>query len=218
MRALLQIISENKPIPFNYQSYLTGAIHKWLGPNDIHGKLSLYSFSWLNGGRKYKDHLIFDHRTSLDFSCYNPQLLQQIIRGIKKDPSINFGLTVTDIILQETPLFSHKETFHPASPILVKKRLGDQNIHYLYQDPLSDEILTETLKNKLRYAGLPDNNVHIHFCRTHSFAKTKIIYYNKIGNKVNLCPLTITGSPEQIAFAWNVGIGHSTGVGFGAIK
>ena len=37
-------------IPFNYQPKLVGTLHKWLGPNDIHGKLAMHSFSWLMGG------------------------------------------------------------------------------------------------------------------------------------------------------------------------
>ena len=28
----------------------------------------------------------------------------------------------------------------------------------------------------------------------------------------------LKGSPEQIAFAWDVGVGNSTGIGFGALK
>ena len=37
-------------IHFNYQPKLVGTLHKWLGPNDIHGKLAMHSFSWLMGG------------------------------------------------------------------------------------------------------------------------------------------------------------------------
>jgi CRISPR/Cas system endoribonuclease Cas6 (RAMP superfamily) len=28
----------------------------------------------------------------------------------------------------------------------------------------------------------------------------------------------IKGTPEQLAFAWNVGLGNSTGIGFGALN
>jgi CRISPR/Cas system endoribonuclease Cas6 (RAMP superfamily) len=35
---------------------------------------------------------------------------------------------------------------------------------------------------------------------------------------VNWCPIIIKGKPETKLFAWNVGLGNSTGIGFGAIK
>ena len=48
MRIYLQLSNSKETIPFNYQSYLTGAIHKWIGTNNaVHGASSLYSFSWL---------------------------------------------------------------------------------------------------------------------------------------------------------------------------
>lgn len=50
MQIHLKITESDKIIPFNYQPILTGAIHKWIGKNEIHDELSLYSFSWLNGG------------------------------------------------------------------------------------------------------------------------------------------------------------------------
>jgi CRISPR-associated endoribonuclease Cas6 len=71
---------------------------------------------------------------------------------------------------------------------------------------------------KLRKAGLSDEDANISFQKDYPGAKTKIIHYNNIGNRVNVCPVVIEGSPEQIAFAWNVGVGNSTGIGFGALK
>ena len=39
-----------------------------------------------------------------------------------------------------------------------------------------------------------------------------------IENRASICPLIIIAKPETIAFTWNVGIGNSTGIGFGAIS
>ncbi len=46
MRLYLHVTRSKKTISFNYQSFLTGTIHKWLGKNEHHGTLSMYSFSW----------------------------------------------------------------------------------------------------------------------------------------------------------------------------
>ena len=49
MRINLKTTPSQMCIPFNYQPKLVGTLHKWLGPNDIHGKLAMHSFSWLMG-------------------------------------------------------------------------------------------------------------------------------------------------------------------------
>ena len=41
---------------------------------------------------------------------------------------------------------------------------------------------------------------------------------NGIKNKASICPVIVKGTSEQIAFAWNVGVGNSTGIGFGALN
>ena len=51
MRLHLKLTPNTEPIPFNYQHQLTGTLHKWLGQNDLHDKISLYSFSWLRGSK-----------------------------------------------------------------------------------------------------------------------------------------------------------------------
>jgi len=218
MRIHITIKSENKFVPFNYQPAITGAIHKWIGINKIHDKTSMYSFSWLKGGRKNGDGLIFENETSFQFSSYNNELIRKIINGIQIDPTINYGLKVSEIIIQQTPAFSNKETFFVSSPVLVKRKENEREIHFTYDKVESDGLLTETMKTKLMRAGLNADNVQVGFDRNYSGAKTKLVYYKQIGNKTNICPIIIHGTPEQIAFAWNVGVGNSTGIGFGSLK
>lgn len=218
MRIYIKIRSENKPVPFNYQPMITGAIHKWIGENEVHDKTSMYSFSWLKGGRKKGDNLIFENQTSFEFSSYDNNLIKKIINGIQNDPIINHGLEVSEISIQETPIFSNKEIFFVSSPVLIKRKEQEREIHFTYDQKETDLLLTETLKTKLRRAGIDDNNIHLAFDRSYQGAKIKLIYYKSIGNKTNICPVIIEGTPEQIGFAWNVGVGNSTGIGFGALK
>lgn len=218
MRICIRIQSERMPVPFNIQPIITGAIHKWIGPNELHNKTSMYSFSWLNGGRKKADHLIFEDETSFEFSAHDNDLIKKMISGIQRDPSINFGLVVSDISIQENPVFSNKHSFFVASPVLVKRTEQERELHYTYEQLETDILLSETLKTKLRRAGLDDKNVQVTFDRNYLGAKTKIVYYKEIGNKTSICPVVIEGTPEQIAFAWNVGVGNSTGIGFGSLK
>jgi CRISPR-associated endoribonuclease Cas6 len=209
---------DNTPVSFNYQPKLTGAIHKWLGKNEWHDATSLYSFSWLNGGRKMGDRLSFEKGAGLEISAHDPNFIKGIIRGIQSDPRVAFGLTVTDIIIGESPSFSDREILYVSSPVLVKRTVADKEVHYSYDNDICASLLTETFRMKLRKAGLSDENTTVSFLKDYPGARTRIIYYNDIGNRVNVCPVVIEGTAEQIAFAWNVGVGNSTGIGFGALK
>ena len=59
MRIHLKTTANDKLVPFDYQKYLVGTLHKWLGTNTEHDLMSLYSFSWLYGSVKEKDKLNF---------------------------------------------------------------------------------------------------------------------------------------------------------------
>ena len=88
--------------------------------------------------------------------------------------------------------------------------------HLTYEDEEADYYLTETLKKKLQSAKL-DYNIRVSFDRSYFKSKTKLVKINEIKSRANFCPVIIEGEPEAIKFAWNVGVGHSTGCGFGAL-
>lgn len=219
MRIYLQLIKSKETIPFNYQSYLTGAIHKWMGKeNEIHDKVSLYSFSWLQNVDTIKEGIRTKMGTYFFISAYDVSIIKKIIIGIREDASVCFGLYVREIQVVEDPEFSNKELFQAASPVFVKRRFDNNEKHISYTDPNAHKYLTETLQKKLRLVDLPEDGVKVSFDKNYPSSRTKVISYKTIGNKVNICPVIIEGSPEQIAFAWNVGVGNSTGIGFGALK
>lgn len=67
-------------VPFDYQQKLVGTIHKWIGNNSIHDSISLYSFSWLNGGQKVSDALNFPKGATMFISFYDDvNLLAELI-------------------------------------------------------------------------------------------------------------------------------------------
>lgn len=219
MRIYLKISGTKEVIPFNYQHHLTSAIHKWIGKdNDYHDKLSLYSFSWLQNVDATKDGIRLKDNSFFFISANDEMLIKKITAGIMREPMVCFNAYVTEVQIVDTPIFSTSTMFVPASPIFIKRTIDDNERHFLYSDAESDQFLTETLQNKLKAAGLVYGGVAVSFNRNSPEAKAKLIKYKDIGNKVSICPVTIKGSPEQIAFAWNVGIGNSTGIGFGALK
>jgi len=218
MRFHINTSGTREVLPFNYQPILTGALHKWLGNNNDHDSISLYSFSWLSGGEAVKNGLKFKNGASFFISSTDNEFLKSLYHGITKDPTIASGLKVISIDIQQNPVFENNSVFYVASPVLIKRKVGERIKHFTFKEKESDTYLTETFKTKLKEAGLSVEGVDIQFERNYLNPKTKLVHYKGIGNKVNICPVRISGSPEQIAFAWNVGVGNSTGIGFGSLK
>lgn len=219
MRINLTISSNTAPVPFDYQQKLVGTIHKWIGENEIHDKLSLYSFSWLRGGVKAGNSLSFPKGTSFFISFYDFDVVRQIICSIRDFPEMFCGMYVTDITIEDDPDLSSRSEFFCGSPIFIKRRLETGEIkQYVYDDEQTGELMKETLVSKMRAAGLEeDPTLEIRFDTSYSGKKTKLVRYHGISNKASMCPVIINGKPETKLFAWNVGIGSCTGIGFGSI-
>ncbi len=218
MRIYLKISGSNEVVSFDHQPWLVGTIHKWLGQNKEHGNISLYCFSRLEGGVKVNGGLKFDKGCSFFFSAYDVDLIKRLINGIQSDPSMFSGLRVEEVIMQEDPDLSDRELFYNASPVFIKRKVGDQYDHILYDDLRASECLKETLQKKMSIAGISDDSLDISFDTSYLHAGTKKINYKGVENRTSWCPIIIKGKAETKLFAWTVGVGNSTGIGFGSIK
>lgn len=220
MRLHLSISPSRQIISYNYQRRLTGAIHKWLGPdNPYHGQPALFSFSMLNGAENVEGRgLRFPRGAHWFISAFHPEFIKKLMQGIMRDPIISEDLCIKEVMVQEDPSFGQAHIFKVGSPVLVKQRRPDNTTHHCtFSEAAADALLTETLRGKLTHAGLNADDLRIEFRRDHPGARAKVLHYNEVKNRVNFCPVAISGSPEQLAFAWNVGVGHSTGIGFGSL-
>lgn len=219
MRLYLKLTENKQLIPFNYQPYLTGAIHKWLGKHNAeHDALSFYSFSWLQNVEVKNKGINLTRESYFFISAYEEELLKRVLKGVMEAPEVCYGSSVADVQIADAPSFQSTQTFVTASPVFIKRRIDNNEKHITHENPSSSLYLTETLKKKLRAANLSPEGVAVKFDETYTSPRTKIISYNKIGNRVSVCPIVIEGTKEQLQFAWNVGVGNSTGIGFGALK
>lgn len=219
MRIYLKLSNNKQPIPYSYQHLLTGTIHKWLGrDNEEHGKQSQFSFSWIQNTIAKKAGIDLKHDAFFFISAYDSDLIKRIIKGILADPETFCGSKVIDVQIKDVPAFSMEERFFLNSPILIRQREGDKTKHITFQDENFESLLTDNLKSKLKAANLSDEDVMIQLDKSYAFPQTKLVDYKGIKNKVTLAPIIIKGTPKQIAFAWSVGLGNSTGIGFGSLK
>ena len=222
MRIHLKISSDGSIVPFNHQHKLTGVMHKWIGKvNAEHGNISLYSFSMLNDGNKSVcgNGLLFENGTSFFISAHDNKIIKNIVSAIQQDASMFNGLKVQEIIIEDNPDLTEKDYFIAASPVFVKRKVENNRIkHFAFDEEETASFLAETLQSKMAKIGLVDETLEIAFDQNYRSAKCKVLNYNGIKNKANICPIIIKAKPETKVFAWNVGIGNSTGIGLGAIK
>jgi len=220
MRLHFTLSPNQEPMPFAYQHFLTGVFNKWLGHNPQHDEISLYSLSWLAGGFMKNGALDFLRGARWFISFHDDALADIISDRAIANPEVCCGMRVTRIVQQLTPKFGHKYTFKVGSPVLAKSKEIDGKVkHYIYSDPEADATLTVTLRHKLNRAGLgaPHNQATVSFDKTYLNPKTKLVTIKDIHNRASVCPVTIEGTPEAVAFAWNVGTGNGTGSGFGCL-
>ena len=223
MRIHLRLTPNREPIPFNYQHHLTGALHKWLGQNELHDKISLYSFSWLRGKIKRidKEHISFPTGADWYFKSWNDDVIEKISESVKKDSEVIFGMNVYKHSIDPTPNFGSVFRFEVDSPVLTRKNIDNKNrTHLTFKDDEADSSLTRTLRSKLNEAGFSENDseVIVGFDRSYQNAKTKLMQIRGTKLRTSICPVIVAGTPSAVQFAWNVGIGEMTGSGFGCLK
>jgi CRISPR-associated endoribonuclease Cas6 len=221
MRLHLQLTPNTEKIPFNYQHQLTGALHKWLGQNDLHDKISLYSFSWLRGNvDTVNGGLNFPQGARWFISFWEEKYTEKLKNGIITDPELAYGMRVKSIKEQTIPEFGDEYRFKVASPVLVRKNRDDGTREHLeYSDEEVDKIMSQRMQSKLKEAGFGDEHLDIRilFDRDYKNSKTKLINIKGTRLKANICPVLLSGTDEAVKFAWDVGIGELTGSGFGAL-
>lgn len=218
MRIYLTTTANIEPVPYNYQAALVGALHKWLERNEEHDSMSLYSLSWLYNGRGSKNGLSFPDGGDFFISSPSEDFIVRVVKGIQRDPVIRYGLRVKEVGLLQTPAFGEQCKFLLQSPVLIKRTIDEKVRFYYPTDDEADLLLTETLRNKMRKAGYAELPVHVRFDRSYPNIKTRLVNYKGIDNKATFCPVIIEGDPAALAFAWDVGVGNSTGIGFGALR
>lgn len=221
MRLHLQLSPNREPVPFNYQHALTGAFHKWLGQdNELHDRISLYSFGWLDGGRMTNNHLAFPRGAQWRISFHDETLIEDFVNRALREPEVCYGMRLTAISQQATPHFGSRYHFKVGSPVLARAPDADGRIkHLIYSDPEADDVLTATLHRKMDAAGLDAQHKTTRVCfdRAYRGAKTKLVRVKEISSRASVCPVIVEGTPDAVAFAWTVGVGHSTGSGFGSL-
>lgn len=106
-----------------------------------------------------------------------------------------------------------------VSPILLKQ----DNKHFTYKD--NETQTSEMMKNlilkkaEILKFNLSADDFSIKFDKSYDGKKTKLIKFNNVNNRSSACPVIVkTDNNDIVEFIKNVGVGHSTGCGFGFVQ
>lgn len=213
-------------IPFDYQQMLSEAFHGMLGSEQNPDTASLYSFSWLQTVEKGSyavvpyEGLNFQEGCRFFVSCHSPSMAKHVLQSVADyaDKDLLFGMRIETVDTHPTPDFKAKARFYLNSPALVKQTV-DGHVRYLtYKSPFESAVyLSNALKSKMDAADI-EGDVLVRFDDQYSKAKEKLVTVGLTQQECSICPIIIeASSPEIVKFAWEVGIGHSTGIGFGSV-
>lgn len=221
MRLHFRLSPNTVPVSFDHLPQLTGVLHKWLGPNNVHDGLSLYSFGWLRGATRVGNGLQFPGGAEWSVSFLSDELSDTLRAGVRRDPSLFAGMQAYEIREQITPGFGPAERFWIDGAVLTRCNRDDGGRdHLTYQDERSDGTLTRTLRRRLTEAGMTGSDLDavVRFDRGFGKARTKMITLKGTRYRTSECPVIVEGTPESVRTAWLVGVGELTGMGLGALK
>lgn len=221
MKFRIYLSKNNEPVPFIYPHRLCSIFHHWLGPNDLHGMMSLYSLGWLKGGRFSRNGLNFEEGATWDIGIHNNDIAERLIRGLLLKDLEFYGMKIRKVMRLDPPPFENdNHRFLAGSPVMLRKVEDDgSRTHVTFQDKDSSRILNRVIHKKAQEAKLDSANaLDLQFDRNFKNAKTKLVEIKGIRNRASACPVIAKGSPEALEFLWTVGAGEMTGVGFGSLN
>lgn len=221
-----------------YKIVNTTLYTEWLKENGkkYHEEFSTYNHSGIIGGHLNTDfgnQIVFNSNglAEIKISSLNQDFLFDVLLGISKNPIVEAGNFFFDIIdvqkIEFTPS-SEEMKFFTISPIFIqsKERVDGKRKHYTFKDDLdfTSKSMVNTLKNRIDKLGLKINtdNLEIVFDSSYEKAKIRNTYYEKDAHVIkiqgSLCPIIVRGSKEAIQAAYYLGVGQSTGAGFGCLE
>lgn len=222
MRIKVNFTKNNISVPINNQHLLNSYIHKCLGKNnEYHDAKNDYSISALMGGKLNIDTqtLEFENGGYLVISSHNETFISKILMGIFTNPIFGFGMKFQGVDYLEEKFYDGWNHFTTLSPFLIKEYEDKKKYTFLTLDnenfnPKVKDYLINKISKINPELNLEDFDVQIN---QHPKHKVKKVMVKNVLNKANQCQISIHTNKQVAELLYNIGIGQSTGSGFGTI-
>ena len=225
-------------IPFNYNHIVSAIVYNKIYDLELAQKIhssqsyKFFTFSSLHihKFRQVKDGLLSQNGT-IDFLISSPDdyLIKTLVEGFLEDQTVNFigeNLLVQKIELLPVPEFEEKANVNTLSPIIVRtKKEVDGKLKIWDLNPGDGQFYRNLEKNLINkyneFNGLEENDKKIKISSEMRSVKRKRITIDKGEEKTFhrafLMDLVLEGDLDLIKFAYDVGLGEKSGLGFGMI-
>lgn len=221
MRIKIQLSPTDKNLPINNQHIVNSFIHRALGENNkYHDTKSDYSISSLQGGKWVKgtDEISIKGNGYIIISSLDKEFLDSILIGLY---TTNFhdDIKVCGIEFMDEYFYNGWNHFATLSPFIIKEHTDCKTYKFVtMEDDNFQQKVKEHLINKLTKINpkldLSDFDVKIKDNPSHKIKKVMI---RNVVNFANQCQVSIQCSSRVGELIYNIGIGQSTGSGFGTI-
>lgn len=218
MRVKINFEANGVILPSHNQHMVNGFVHKCLGKNnEFHDAPNDYCVSMLAGGRLFgQGKLIFDKEMFLVISG-DENFVSKFVSGALSIGSFN-GNRIIDINPIVEKFYDGQNHFATLSPILLKRYDGKSAYKfYRVEDEDYESALCSHTKRRLQKV-IPDIDVSkVKVTVKCHGAKTKRVIVKNVANVANAHYVTVECTKEIAATLHRIGLGQSTGSGFGTI-
>jgi len=217
MRIKIKLSGTLNKLPINNQHIVNGFFHKLIGENNkYHDSFSDYNVSSLRGGKFIGNNEIsFKDGGYIMVSTHDMEIMQLLVIGMLKYKKFHKDINIDGFdYLPNEKYYDGWNYFKTLSPILLKKNNTFSTIN--------DKDFVENLKNQtIRKLKAINSKINLNafdiIIKKHPAHKVKSVLIKNVINHATQCQLDIKCTKEVAQLLYDVGIGNSTGSGFGMI-
>lgn len=202
-------------LPFSNQKEMNSFIYRTLGDNNpYHDAFSEYSISSIQGGKMHdKSSIIFKDQPYIFVSSLDAKFIETLLVNLEKREYSFFNLTYDRCEFKTFCIHKTYDKIVTISPIIVKH----EGRKITYKDSFFLEALKQNCIKKLEHCGCVDSSFDIQI-RNLDRCKVKSVMVGDIFNLSTMASFYVFGKPKTRELLYHLGLGGSTGSGFGAVQ
>jgi len=230
MRIKIKFKGTKEGVPFNNQYHVISFLHKCLGKNNhYHDRSSNYSLSTIQGGKKIKGENFLDMSSGcyITVSSLDAEFISAIINFLIINANtieLCYGMKYDGYDFRIDNFKNGWNHVGMLSPIFLKTTKNKSDIIHTLNDDDFEEELHKHIINKLSKVNsdlkLDKFKVKVRKSkrnRTRHIDIKQSINGKRVFNIANQCNLEIFANKKVMDTLYAIGIGSSTGIGFGSI-
>jgi len=221
MRIKVQLSPTNKELPINNQYMVNSFIHRALGKdNKYHDTKSDYSISSLQGGKWVNgtDRITIKNGGYITITTLNKGFIDNILMGLYTTKFYE-DIKVCGVEFIDEFFYNGWNHFATLSPFIIKEYVDKKQYKFVtmdddnFQGKVKDYLIRKLSKIDPKL-NLTDFEVKIKDNPSH---KVKKVMVKNVPNLANQCQVSIHCNRKVGELIYNLGIGQSTGSGFGTV-